>query len=144
MSYSLIPCFLMSDVSESLRVLTKNKWCERIAQLAHQKWATMSDLLRKPMGEFPALTKRNSPSSSSSFSSPLPRYKAWCLLPVSFSSCSPACSAAHSPGYQVTYWTNLPFSSSYSIVNILFTVSSLGLLTYLCWLKWCWTFKFLC
>ena len=29
----------MSDVSESLRSLTKNERCERIAQVAHQKWA---------------------------------------------------------------------------------------------------------
>ena len=39
MSDSLIPSFLMSDVSESLRLLTKNERCERIAQVAHQKWA---------------------------------------------------------------------------------------------------------
>ena len=72
MSDSLIPSFLVSDVSESLRSLTKNERCEWIAQFAHQKWATMgdslrsfgyslifsqktSDLLRKPMREFPAL-----------------------------------------------------------------------------------------
>ena len=36
----------MSDVRESLRSLTKIEQCERIAQVAHQKWATMSDLLR--------------------------------------------------------------------------------------------------
>ena len=29
----------MSDVSKSLRSLTKNERCERIAQVAHQKWA---------------------------------------------------------------------------------------------------------
>ena len=45
MSDSLIPSFLMSDVSESLRLLTKNEQCERIAQDALQKCATMSDLL---------------------------------------------------------------------------------------------------
>ena len=75
----------MSDVSKSLRSLTKNERCERIAQVAHQKWGTMSqllrslakneriarffeqianspffsqktsDMLRKPMIEFPAL-----------------------------------------------------------------------------------------
>ena len=45
-SDSLIPLFLMSDVSKSLRSLTKNERCERIAQVAHQKWATMSDSLR--------------------------------------------------------------------------------------------------
>ena len=39
MSKSLIPSFLMSDVSESLRSLTKNEQCEQIAQVAHQKWA---------------------------------------------------------------------------------------------------------
>ena len=39
MSDLLIPSFLMSDVSESLRLLTKNEWCEQIAQVAHQKWA---------------------------------------------------------------------------------------------------------
>ena len=43
MSDSLIPSFL---VHESLRSLTKNERCEQIAQVAHQKWATMSDLLR--------------------------------------------------------------------------------------------------
>ena len=52
-SDSLIPSFLMSDVSKSLRTLTKNERCERIArsgcslkmsdherfaQVAHQKW----------------------------------------------------------------------------------------------------------
>ena len=42
----LITSFLMSDVSESLKSLTKNEWCEQIAQIAHQKWATMSKLLR--------------------------------------------------------------------------------------------------
>ena len=31
-------------VSESLRSLTKNEWCERIAQVTHQKWVT-SELL---------------------------------------------------------------------------------------------------
>ena len=55
MSDSLIPSFLvsellrsltkMSDVSKSLRPLTKNERCEQIAQVAHQKWATMSNLL---------------------------------------------------------------------------------------------------
>ena len=53
MSKSLISSFLVSDVSESLRSLTKNEqpWairsghseemsnCEQIAQVAHQKWA---------------------------------------------------------------------------------------------------------
>ena len=45
MSDSLIPSFLMSDVSELLRSLTKNEWCEQIAQVAHQKWVTMSNSL---------------------------------------------------------------------------------------------------
>ena len=69
----------MSDVSESLRSLTKNErpWaicshcseemsdCERIAQVTHQKWANegitrffgqkTSDLLGKSMSELPAL-----------------------------------------------------------------------------------------
>ena len=44
--YLLIPSFLMSDVSESLRSLTKYERCEWIAQFAHQKWAIMSDSLR--------------------------------------------------------------------------------------------------
>ena len=71
MSDSPIPSFLVSDVSKSLRSLTKN---ERFAWVAHQKWANVriarffegianllifgqktSDLLRKPMSEFPAL-----------------------------------------------------------------------------------------
>ena len=42
MSDSLIPSFLMSNVSKSLRSLTKNELCERIAQVAHQKWAIRS------------------------------------------------------------------------------------------------------
>ena len=42
----LITSFLKSNVSESLGSLTKNEHCERIAQAAHQKWATMSDSLR--------------------------------------------------------------------------------------------------
>ena len=45
-SDSLILSFLMSDVSELLRSLTKNEWCEQIAQVAHQKLATMSKPLR--------------------------------------------------------------------------------------------------
>ena len=82
MSDSLIPSFLVSDVSKSLRSLTKNERCERIAQVTHQNWATMSELLRllrgnersranrlgcsqktsnslgKPMSEFPVLEKK--------------------------------------------------------------------------------------
>ena len=42
MSDLLIPLFLVSDVSESLRSLTNNERCERIAQVAHQKWANHS------------------------------------------------------------------------------------------------------
>ena len=48
-SNSLIPSFLMSDVRESLRLLTKNKRCEQIAKVAHQKVSdhdSMSDSLR--------------------------------------------------------------------------------------------------
>ena len=41
-SDSLIPSFLMSNVSKSLRLLTKNEHCEQMAQVAHQKWATKS------------------------------------------------------------------------------------------------------
>ena len=37
MSDLLIPSFLESNVSESLRSLTKNERCEQIAQVAHQK-----------------------------------------------------------------------------------------------------------
>ena len=60
MSELLIPSFLVSDVSESLRSLTKNEWCEQIPQFAHQKmsnherfphiaqwkWAIVSQSLR--------------------------------------------------------------------------------------------------
>ena len=42
MSDSLIPSFLVSDVSKLLRSLTKNEQCERIAQVAHKKRAIMS------------------------------------------------------------------------------------------------------
>ena len=45
MSESLISSFLVSDVSKSLRLPTKNERCERITQVAQQKWATMSDSL---------------------------------------------------------------------------------------------------
>ena len=41
MSDSLIPSFLMSDV----RSLNKIEQCEQIAQVAHHKWETMSELL---------------------------------------------------------------------------------------------------
>ena len=46
MSESLISFFLVSNVSESLILLQSNERCERITHFAHQKWATMSDLLR--------------------------------------------------------------------------------------------------
>ena len=59
MSDSLIPSFLVSDVSKFLRSLIKNEWCEQITQVAHQneqlwairsgrspKWGTMSESLR--------------------------------------------------------------------------------------------------
>ena len=57
MSDSLIPSFLVSDVIKSLRLLTKNERCERIIQVAHQKLATMSKLLR-------SLTKNEQMSES--------------------------------------------------------------------------------
>ena len=44
----------MSDVSKSLRLLINNERCERIAQVAYQKWTTMSDSLR-------SLTKNERP-----------------------------------------------------------------------------------
>ena len=46
MSDLLIPSFLVSNVSDSLKLLTKNERCEQIAQVAHQKWATMCNSLR--------------------------------------------------------------------------------------------------
>ena len=49
MSESLISSFLVSDVSGSLISLKSNEWCVRIAHVAHQKWATMSDSLRSLM-----------------------------------------------------------------------------------------------
>ena len=59
MSSSPIPSFLVSNVSKSLRVLTKNErpWairsgpsekmsnCEQITQVAHQKWAQRNEQL---------------------------------------------------------------------------------------------------
>ena len=36
MSESLISSFLVRDVSESLRSLTKNERCEQMAQVVHQ------------------------------------------------------------------------------------------------------------
>ena len=53
----LIPSFLVSYVSELLRSLTKNEGCEQIAQVSHQKWATMSNSLR-------SLTKNEQMSES--------------------------------------------------------------------------------
>ena len=35
----LLPSFVLSDVSKSLRSLTKNERCQQIAQIAHQQWA---------------------------------------------------------------------------------------------------------
>ena len=57
----LIPSFLMSDVSESLRSLTKN---ERFAQVAQRKWAIVSESLR-------LLTKNEQMSESLVFLSEL-------------------------------------------------------------------------
>ena len=57
MSELLISSFLVSDVSESLRLLTKNEQCERIAQ---RKWAIVSESLR-------SLTKNEQMSESLSF-----------------------------------------------------------------------------
>ena len=37
LSNLLIPSFLMSDVIESLRLLTKNERCEQIPHVPHQK-----------------------------------------------------------------------------------------------------------
>ena len=54
MSDLLIPSFLVSDVSGSLRSLNKNERCDRIVQVTHQKWATLSDSLR-------SLTKNERP-----------------------------------------------------------------------------------
>ena len=45
---SLISSFLVSDVSESLK---SNERCEQISHFAHQKWATMSDLIRSGCSE---------------------------------------------------------------------------------------------
>ena len=50
----LIPSFLMRDGCESLRLLTKIEQFEKIAQVAHQKWAIKSVLLR-------SLTKNERP-----------------------------------------------------------------------------------
>ena len=44
--FLLISSFLVRDVSKSLISLKSNERCEQITQVAHQKWATMSDSLR--------------------------------------------------------------------------------------------------
>ena len=44
--FSLISSFLVSDVNEALISLKSNERCEQIAQVAQQKWATMSNSLR--------------------------------------------------------------------------------------------------
>ena len=58
MSKSLISSFLVSKVSESLMWLTKNERCERIAQVTHQKRATMSDSLSLLRGNEKSWTHR--------------------------------------------------------------------------------------
>ena len=68
MSNSLLPSFLMSDVSGSLRSLTKNERCEWIAPVAHLKWVTMSDSLR-------SLTKNERPWAD--HSGRLPKMSKW-------------------------------------------------------------------
>ena len=50
MSELLISSFLVSNVSESLRLLTKNERCEQIAQVAHQKWVNMSNSITSLRG----------------------------------------------------------------------------------------------
>ena len=45
-SFLLISSFFVSDVSESLISLRSNEPCEWIAHFAHQKWGTMSNLLK--------------------------------------------------------------------------------------------------
>ena len=62
-SDSLIPSFSMSDLSASLRSLTKNEGCEQIALVTHQKWVTMIDILR-------SLTKNERPWANCSGHSP--------------------------------------------------------------------------
>ena len=61
MSNSLIPSFLVSDVSKSLRLLIKNERCEQIARFFERITHLLifsqktSDSLRKPMSKFPTL-----------------------------------------------------------------------------------------
>ena len=70
--------FFVSDVSESLISLKTNERCERIPHFAHQKWATMSNLLMGHSEEmndvsesFIALTKNEQKSESLIFLSEL-------------------------------------------------------------------------
>ena len=42
--------FLVYFIYEKIFFFLKNEWCERIAQVAHQKWATRSDLLTSLRG----------------------------------------------------------------------------------------------
>ena len=79
MSDSLIHSFLMSDVSKSLRSLSKNERCELIAQVAHQKWATMSDLLM-------SLTKNDRPWANRSGCSP--KMSKWANRSFFWANCS--------------------------------------------------------
>ena len=59
MSDSLIPSFLVSNVSESLRSLTKNErrseWLIFLTKSLIRSFLDTSDSLGKPMSEFPAL-----------------------------------------------------------------------------------------
>ena len=54
--------FPMSNVSKSLRSLTKNEQCERIAQVTHFWWATMSDSLTSLGGNERSWVNRSGPS----------------------------------------------------------------------------------
>ena len=82
MSESLISTFLVSNVSESRRSLTKNERCELIAQVAYQKWATMSNLLT---------SLRGNERSWANPSGPSPKMSEW----VKRSFFSANCSFAH-------------------------------------------------
>ena len=59
MSESLIPSFLVSNVSELLRLLTKNEQYERFTQVAHQKWVTMRDSLTSLRGNILSWANRS-------------------------------------------------------------------------------------
>ena len=175
MSNSLIPSFLMSDVSKSLRALTKNERCEPIAQVAHQKWATMSDSLRsltkneRPWmnrsGCSPKMSewanhsffcKKRAIRSENRWANSQPWQKDIAPLPPHLSHppspgikhdvcCRSACLPALLPAQQRTRHATRSVTEQiwlfllHTVVNILVTVSALGLLIYLCWLKWCWT-----